>query len=304
MTPSSVSPLTLRPGGPYLRRVKGKIAIVTGATSGIGRVTARELARTGAEVVLVARDATRGEETVAEIRRTTGNPLVSVVIGDVASQASVRRVAAEFLAKHDRLHLLVNNAGAIVGERILTDDGLEKTFATNHLAYFLLTNLLLDALKASGAARVVSVASNLHRTAQLDFDDLQYERRRYVPMQAYSQSKLANMVWSAELARRLAGTKVTSNALHPGIIASNISSTGPGWMRFGMKLVAPFLLSPDKGAETTLHVATSPDLEGVTGKYFEKKKPCEPGAAALDASAGPRLWAISEELTNRTAAAA
>jgi NAD(P)-dependent dehydrogenase (short-subunit alcohol dehydrogenase family) len=296
--------LTRCSGSPYLARVKGKIAIVTGATSGIGRVTARELARAGAEVVLVGRDAARGEEEALEIRRTTGNALVSVLIGDLASQASVRRLAASYLAKHDRLHVLVNNAGAIFGDRTVTDDGIERTFATNHLAYFLLTNLLLDALKASAPARVVNVASGVHRGAKLDFDDLQFERRTYVPMQAYAQSKLANVVWSAELARRLEGTKVTSNALHPGVIASNFGASGPGWMRFGVKLVAPFLMSTEKGAETTTYVATSPDLESVTGKYFEKKKATEPSAAARDASAGPRLWSISEELTSRTAVAA
>jgi NAD(P)-dependent dehydrogenase (short-subunit alcohol dehydrogenase family) len=174
----------------------------------------------------------------------------------------------------------------------------------NHLAYFLLTNLLLDVLKASAPARVIGVSSDVHRGARLDFDDLQFERRRYVPMQAYAQSKLANVVWSAELARRFAGTKVTSNALHPGVIASNFGASGPGWMRFGVKLIAPILTSSEKGAETTIHVATSPDLEEVTGKYFEKKKPSEPSAVAHDASTRSRLWAISEELTSRTAAAA
>jgi len=284
--------------------MRGKTALVTGATAGIGKVTALELARLGATVVVVARDAQKGEATVAEIRGQSGNDEVSLLLADLSSQRAVRRLAGEFLAKHDRLHLLVNNAGAIFGERSVTEDGLERTFATNHLAYFLLTNLLREAIEASAPARIVNVASGAHHQGALDFDDLQFERRGYAPMAAYAASKLANVAWSAELARRLAGTGVTSNALHPGVIASSFGQSGPGWMRFGVKVVAPLLMSPEKGARTTLHLATSKDVEGVTGEYWKDKKRATPARAARDPETGRRLWAVSEELVARSAAPA
>lgn len=283
--------------------MKGKIALVTGFTAGIGKVTARELARKGATVVAVARDAARGQAAVEEIRGETGNGDVHLLTGDLSSQADVRRLAAEFRQKYDRLHVLVNNAGAVLAERKVTADGVEATFATNHLGYFLLTDLLLDVIKASAPARIVSVASELHRSAKLDFDDLQYERRPYGSMEVYGASKLANVLWSAELARRLEGTGVTANSLHPGVIASNFGQTGPGWMRFGLKLVRPFLITSEKGAETSLYLATSPEVEKVTGKYFDKKKERAPGERARDAEAGRRLWAASEALVAKSAAA-
>jgi NAD(P)-dependent dehydrogenase (short-subunit alcohol dehydrogenase family) len=284
--------------------MKNKVCIVTGATAGIGKVTARELARQGATVVIVARDPARGEAALSEIRRESGSDAVSLMIADLASQASIRALAAAFLAQHDRLHVLVNNAGAILGERRVTEDGVEATFATNHLAYFLLTNLLRGALEKAAPARVVSVASAVQQGATLDFSDLQFERRPYVAMTAYAQSKLANVVWSAELARRLAGTGVTSNSLHPGVIASNFGASGPGWMRFGVKIVAPLLTSPEKGAATTIYLATSPEVATTTGLYFDAKKPKTPGREGRDASLGPRLWTVSEELTAKSATSA
>jgi NAD(P)-dependent dehydrogenase (short-subunit alcohol dehydrogenase family) len=296
--------LTRPPRAPYLGRVNGKTAVVTGATSSIGRVTARELARAGARVVVVARDVGRGQASVDEIRRDTKNDDVSVMLCDLASQASIRRFAADFRARFDRLHVLVNNAAVILGERRVTEDGLEATFSTNHLAYFLLTKLLLGALEASAPARIVSVASEVHRAARLEWDDLQFERRPYTPMAAYGQSKLANVVWNAELARRLHGTGVTANCLHPGVIASNIGTAGPGWMRLGMKLVSPLLMTPEKGAATSLYLATSPAVKDITGAYFVRKKPRATSTAARDPSAGLRLWAVCEELTGETAAAA
>ena len=285
--------------------MKARICLVTGASAGIGKVTARELARMGATVVAVARDAGRGQAAVDEIRRESGNADVHLMLADLSSQADVRRLAAEYLRKYDRLHVLVNNAGTVLGERVVTVDGLEATFATNHLGYFLLTNLLLDALVASAPARVVSVSSALHATAVLDFDDLQYEKRPYSPMAAYGASKLANAVWGVELARRTEGRGVTSNTLHPGVVASHLGATsGPGWMRFGLKLVRPFLISPDKGAETTVYLATSKEVEKVSGKYFDKKKAVKVGGGADDPETGRRLWTVSEELTARSAAAA
>jgi NAD(P)-dependent dehydrogenase (short-subunit alcohol dehydrogenase family) len=284
--------------------MRDKVCLVTGATSGIGKVTARELARRGATVVAVARDAGRGQAAVDEIKRDSGNEGVHLLVGDLSRQADVRRVAAEFLGKHDRLHVLVNNAGTMSPERRLTPDAIELTIATNHLAYFLLTDLLLGALRAAAPSRIVSVASSLHRGADLDPDDLSYDRRSYVSMKAYGASKLANVLWSAELARRIAGTGLTANCLHPGVIASNFSASGPGWMRVGMKLVTPFLLTPEQGAETSLYLATSPEVEKVSGKYFDRRKVVAPDARADDAALGRRFWEISESLVAKSAAAA
>ena len=284
--------------------MKGKVCLVTGATAGIGKVTALDLAKRGATVAIVARDPAKGEATRDEIRKASGNDDVSLFLADLSSQSAVRKLAADFLAKHDRLHVLVNNAGAILGERRMTEDGIEATFATNHLAYFLLTNLLLDAIKASAPARIVSVASDAHRSFEIDFDDLMFERRSYASMNAYGASKLANIAWSAELARRLEGTGVTASSLHPGVIASSFGQSGPGWMRFGVKLVAPFLMSPEKGAATTIHLATSPDVEGITGAYWKAKKRVRPNKQASDPEVGKRLWEVSERLVEASAAKA
>lgn len=284
--------------------MKDKVCLVTGFTAGIGKVTALELAKKGATVFAVARDEARGQAAVDEIRRGSSNDRVHLLVGDLSSQADVRKVAAGFLARHDRLHVLVNNAGAILGERRVTADGVEATLATNHLAYFLLTDLLLGALRAAAPARVVSVSSALHRGAALDLDDLQFERRAYSPMTAYGASKLANVLWAAELAERLRGSGVTSNSLHPGVIASNFGASGPGWMRFGVQLVRPFLITPEKGARTSLHLATAAEVEGVTGKYFDKRKPARADRRMEDAAVRRRLWELSEALVARSTAAA
>lgn len=278
--------------------------MVTGATAGIGKVTALELAKLGATVVTVGRDPGKGEATVAEIKAASGNGDVHGMLCDFSSQASIRALATTFRAKFDRLHVLVNNAGAILGERRTTEDGVEATFATNHIGYFLLTNLLLDVLKATAPARIVNVASEAHKSTKLDFSDPQFERRGYAPMAAYGASKLANIAWSAELARRLEGTGVTSNSLHPGVIASNFGQSGPGWMRFGVKLFAPLFITPEKGAATTLYLATSPEVEGVTGKYFKNKKAVTPNSQARDPETGRQLWAHSEKLVEKSAAKA
>jgi NAD(P)-dependent dehydrogenase (short-subunit alcohol dehydrogenase family) len=253
----------------------------------------------------VARDEARGQAAVAEIRQETGNEGVHVLVCDVSSQADIRRLAAAFKGKFDRLHVLVNNAGAMIGDRRLTVDGIESTLATNHLAYFLLTELLLDTIKASAPARVVSVASEVHRGAPLDLDDLQFERRAYSMWPAYGCSKLANVLWNAELARRLEGSGVTANCLHPGVVGSNIgATTGPAWMRIGIKLIRPFVLTPEKGALTSIYLATSPEVEKVTGKYFNKKKPVDTSREATDPETARKLWAASEALVAKSAAAA
>jgi len=276
--------------------IDGKVALVTGATNGIGRVTARELARMGARVLLVARDRARGESTAAEIREASGGRAPDVLLADLSSRAEVRRLAREVRARTTRLDLLVNNAGAIFAERELSADGLEMTFALNHLASFLLTLELLPLLERGLASRIVNVSSVAHRRGSIDFDDLQGERG-YSMWRAYQQSKLANVLFTRELARRLAGRGVTANALHPGAVASGFGRNGRGFFSRLVVLGAPFLASPEKGARTTLHVATAPELKGVTGRYFSGCRERTPSRAARDDDAALRLWQISENLT-------
>ena len=217
-------------------------------------------------------------------------------MADLASLAQVRRLAADLASKLERIDVLVNNAGAIHTTRKVTVDGLEMTFAVNHLAPFLLTNLLLPRLAASAPARVVTVASDAHRVGPLDFGDLQAERG-YAAMMVYGRSKLCNILFAAELARRLAGTGVTSNSLHPGVVATGFGRNDAGWLSAGVKLLAPLFISPGKGARTSLHLATSPEVEGLTGRYFKDSRPARPSRAALDEVAAKRLWEASLRLT-------
>jgi NAD(P)-dependent dehydrogenase (short-subunit alcohol dehydrogenase family) len=269
--------------------------LVTGATSGIGAVTARALAATGATVVLVGRDRARAEASVEKIRRETGSQTVDYLLADLSSQAEIRRLADEFLGRYDRLDVLVNNAGAMFWSRQETVDGLERTLALNHLSYFLLTNLLLDRLKASAPARIVSVASDAHQGARVDFNDLQ-GKRSYAGMQAYGQSKLANVLFTYELARRLGGTGVTANTLHPGFVATSFAANNGGIIRLAMGILHRFALSPEQGAQTSIYLAASPEVEGVTGKYFERSKPAASSKLSYDEAAARRLWNVSEEL--------
>ena len=281
---------------PWLR---GKTCLVTGATNGIGLAAAVALAREGARLVLLGRDAERCEAARAEVAAAGGSGAdVSVLLADLAVQADVRRAAAEFLASGRPLHVLLNNAGVVQMERSETADGIETTFAVNHLAPFLLTNLLLDRLKAGKAARVVTVSSMAHRSAVLDFDDLQWERRTYRNLAVYSATKLANILFTLELSRRLEGSGVTANCLHPGVVATNIFPTIGG---FGGKLIVllfrPLMLSPTNGAKTSVYLASSPEVANVTGKFFDKCREVAPAAAAQDGAAAKRLWEISEKLT-------
>jgi NAD(P)-dependent dehydrogenase (short-subunit alcohol dehydrogenase family) len=278
-------------------RLDGAIALVTGATNGIGRVTARELARRGARLLVVARDPARGAAAAGEIRDASGGREPDVLLADLSSQQDVRRVAREVRERVPRIDLLVNNAGAIFAEREVTRDGLEMTFALNHLAYFLLTLELLPLLGGGHGSRIVNVSSVAHVTGSIDFDDLQGERR-YGMWKAYQQSKLANVLFTRELARRLVGRDVTANALHPGTIASGFGRNGRGFFSRLVAIGAPFLSSPDKGARTTLHVATAPELRGVSGRYFSDCREKNPSRAAQDDDVARRLWQISEELTS------
>jgi NAD(P)-dependent dehydrogenase (short-subunit alcohol dehydrogenase family) len=275
--------------------IKDRICVVTGATSGIGRATAEALARRGASVLLVCRDRGRGEETCDALRTATGNDRIALQLADLSSQADIRRLAAE-LGQQPQIHLLINNAGVVNLHRTTTVDGIETVFAVNHLAYFLLTNLLLDTLRRSGHARIVNVASDAHKFGPLDFDDLQ-NTRRYRAMRVYGQSKLCNLLFTRELARRLAGTDVTVNAVHPGAVATRLGQNNGRWAQVLIKALRPFFRTPAQGAATSIYVATSPDLEGVSGKYFANCREARPSRAAQDDAAAARLWEISERLT-------
>ncbi len=274
----------------------GKVCIVTGASTGIGRVTALELARQGAHVVLVCRNREKGESAIAEIQEKTGSTKTELLLCDMSSQKDIRRAAAEFLGKHDRLDVLVNNAGAINDKYEKTVDGLELTFATNHLGYFLFTELLLETLKKSSPARIVNVASDAHKAGKMNWDDLQLEKG-FSGWAAYAQSKLANILFTFELARKLEGTGVTANCVHPGVVASGFGQNNKGIIKMFYSVAAPFLKSNEGGAKTQIYLASSPEVEGVSGKYFANIKPLNPSARARSNEDAKRLWDVSEKLT-------
>ncbi|MEW6126458.1 MAG: SDR family oxidoreductase [Acidobacteriota bacterium] len=273
--------------------MNGKRCLITGASAGIGKVTARSLAEQGAQLVMVCRDRSKGEAALGEIKTQSGNSNIELLIADLSSLSAIRRLADEFKAKYNRLDVLINNAGVYIPKRALTVDGYETTFAVNHLAYFLLTNLLLDVLRASAPSRIVSVASEAHKYGKVEFDNLQGERE-YKGVAAYSNSKLENILFTRELARRIAGTGVTANSLHPGAVATSIFRNTPKPLEWLIKL---FTMSPEKGAQTSVYLASSSEVEGVSGKYFEKKKEKYPSRAAQDDELAKKLWEVSERLT-------
>jgi NAD(P)-dependent dehydrogenase (short-subunit alcohol dehydrogenase family) len=278
--------------------MQGKVCLITGATSGIGLESARALARQGATVVLSGRDKGRGEAALTEVRRTVPDAKLDLLLADLTSLASVRQLAADFQARYSRLDVLLNNAGLILDRRKVTTDGYEATFATNHLAHFLLTHLLLDLLKASGASRVVNVSSEGHRLGSLDFlDDLQAERGGYNGMKVYGNSKLANILFTRGLAKRLAGTQVTTNSLHPGMVRTGFGLNSEGFFKHLVKLAAPFMLSAEGGARTSVYLASSPEVEGVSAKYFIRRRVARESRAARSDEAAETLWRKSAELT-------
>jgi NAD(P)-dependent dehydrogenase (short-subunit alcohol dehydrogenase family) len=278
--------------------MRGKTILITGATSGIGLEASVELARRGARMFLVGRDPGRTAAAVEQVKARSGSGDVASFLCDFSSQGSIRALAGEVLASLDRLDVLINNAGGVNKKRELTVDGIEKTFAVNHLGYFLLTNLLLDLIKRSAPARVVTVASIGHRRGTLDFDDLGFERGGYWIMRAYTRSKLANVLFAAELARRLAGTGVTSNSLHPGSVATNIWSGAPTWAKPLIQILyRPFFLTAEEGGATLVQLAADPELEGVTGQYFEKGVAVPPAPLAQDEALARRLWDVSAAMT-------
>ena len=276
--------------------MEGKVCLITGATSGIGEVTARELARMGCSVVITARDERKAEIAVDELRAESGSLKIDGLVADLSSQAQVRNLAAEFKRRHNRLDVLINKAGAVHLRRYLSQDGIEMTFAVNHLAPFLLTNLLLETLINSAPARIITVASNSHEGQEIDIDDLE-SQRSYWFMRAYGKSKLANIMFTYELDRRLAGSGVTANAVHPGFVGTNMGANN-GWLvKLFLPLTSLWALNPEEGAETSVCLASSPEVEGVSGKYFYQKRAIASSPSSLDEEKARQLWEVSARMT-------
>ena len=274
----------------------GKVVLITGGTSGIGKAAATALAGMGATVVITGRNEERGKRALQEIREESGNDGVELILADLTVQDEVRRLAEELRERHNQLEVLVNNAGLVLSERTETPDGIETQLAINHLAPFLLTNLLLDLLKKSAPSRIVTVSSDAHRWAKIDLDDLQ-SRKRYRGMQVYGKTKLANIMFTYELAERLEGTGVTANCIHPGGVNTNFGNNQGGPMNLLFRLFKPFMRSPEQGADTLIYLASSPEVEGMTGKYLADRKVKAASDAAYDETTRKRLWEASEELT-------
>lgn len=275
--------------------MKGKTVLITGATSGIGFATAKELARMGASVVLVGRNLEKCVSASSQITQITGNARVEYILADLSTRNGVQSAARDFLSRHSRLDVLLNNAGVFLMSREVTVDGFEMTFALNHLGYFYLTHLLLDTLKETGMSRVVNVSSDAHRGSKLDFQDLQGEKN-YTGFGAYGKSKFANVLFTYELSRKLIGTQVTANALHPGFVASEFGKNNGGFLRFAMKLMKPFQKTIEQGASTSIYLASSSSLAGVTGKYFADSKEVKSDPLTYEQSAAELLWQKSLEM--------
>ena len=276
--------------------LRGNRCMITGASSGLGRITALQLARMGAALTLVCRDRTRGEKVVAEIQQQTGSRAVNLMLADLSIQESIRALARDFLARSEPLHILVNNAGLFNLNRELTTDGREMVFAVNHLSYFMLTLLLLDRIKQSAPARIVNVASAAHFWGTMDFDDLE-GARRYRSRQSYGQSKLANILFTYELARRLEGAGVSVNCAHPGAVATGLGANNGMLAKLLMPLIGLFMRSPEQGAETQIYLACSPEVEGISGKYFVDCKPAQSSPESYNIEVARRLWEVSARMT-------
>jgi retinol dehydrogenase-14 len=277
--------------------MEGKVVLITGGTSGIGRAAATALAAMGAEVAVTGRSRQRGEAAVEEIRDTSGNERVSLMLADLAVQTEVRGLAEEFRERYDRLDVLVNNAGIIQSKRTETPDGLELTLAVNHLAPFLLTNLLLDLLKESAPSRIITASSEARRGAQIDFEDLQSERR-YRAFKVYGMTKLANILFTYELAERLEGTGVVANCLHPGGVNTNFGTNNRSFGTLLFRAFKPFMRTPEQGADTIVYLAISPEAGKMTGRYLTDRKVVSSFNEPHDEATQKRLWEVSEKLTN------
>lgn len=275
--------------------IQGKIVMITGATAGIGLVTARELAQRGAQVTLVGRNPAKLTIVAEQIKTRTGNQQIETITADLSTHAGVQQTAHEFKKRHTKLDVLVNNAGAIFMSRHVTADGLEVTFALNHLNYFHLTMLLLDVLKTSAPSRVINVSSDAHRGQMIDFDNLQGEKS-FNGRTQYDRSKLMNILFTYELAKKLNGSGVTVNALHPGFVATDFGKNNGKLMGLVMKLISPMAKSPEEGASTSVYLASSTEVDGVTGRYFVDKKPVESDPASYDPATAEKLWNASLEM--------
>lgn len=279
--------------------IKNKTVLITGATSGIGQATAASLAACGARLVLVARHEGRAHATKKQLIQQSNNQNIHVLMADLSSQASIRQLAQNYIKQFDRLDVLINNAGGMWNQRRLTVDNLEQTFAVDHLAYFLLTNLLIEPLKQSAPSRIINVSSGLQASARLDFENLQGEKH-YSAFKAYGQAKLANVMFTYELARRLKGTDITANCLHPGVVRTRFGHDG-GWLyKLMFALFFMLMSSPQKGATTSVYLATSPEVEKVTGKYFDHKRAVATNPQSYDETLCKKLWDISAQLTGLT----
>ncbi len=278
--------------------MRGKVVLITGGTEGIGKSAAITIARQSATLVLVGRNAEKTARVVDEVKAASGNPAVTCILADLSTKAGIRSVAQAFQDRHDRLDVLINNAGALFMEHALTVDGYERTFALNHLSYFLLTNLLLDRLKAAPGARVVSTSSGAHNAGNIHLDSIATRPDRAAGFLAYGDSKLANILFTRELARRLDGTGVTVNCYHPGWVSTGFGLNNQGFVANMIGLAAPILArSPEKGAETMVWLATSPEAATINGQYVKDRRAGRPSAKAQDAGLAAGLWALSEQLT-------
>jgi NAD(P)-dependent dehydrogenase (short-subunit alcohol dehydrogenase family) len=277
--------------------MKDKVVVITGGTSGIGEVAAEALAQVGARIVLVARNKSRADETLARLRRSGPDVGHSVYFADLSRLAEMKRLAAEIVDREPRIDILINNAGALFGTRRLTEDGLEYTFALNHMSYFVVTEGLRERLLASGGARIINTASAAHQGATLDFDDLQ-SAKNFRAMTAYGRSKLCNILFTRQLARSLQGTNVTANCLHPGFVATRFADESGGLISRFAWLAKLFAISPAEGAQTIVYLASSPEVANATGQYFYKCRPTTPSAPALDDRGALALWERSAALAN------
>lgn len=279
----------------HVNNMKGKVCIITGANSGIGKATAIGLAKMGATIVMVCRNKERGERAQKEIIQSIGNRNVDLLLCDLSSQDQIRNLVNDFKQNYQKLHVLINNAGLMLSKRQLSVDGIEMNFAVNYLAPFLLTNLLLDMLKMSAPSRIINMSSGYHKRAALDFNDLQGENKKYGLVKAYGISKLALTMFTYELSRRLEGTGVTVNAVHPGVVNTNL---GRDQSKFSQAIATVFFKKPSKGAETSIYLASSREVEGVTGKYFVNKQPKESSEASYNKDYAKKLWEMSVKMTN------
>jgi NAD(P)-dependent dehydrogenase (short-subunit alcohol dehydrogenase family) len=276
--------------------MQGKTVVITGATSGIGEVAACALAQQGARIILIARDRSRGEQTLERLEAVAPGRNHVAHYANLSRLAEMKRAAEAIAGSEPQIDVLINNAGALFATRQVTGDALEMTFATNHIAYFLVTNLLLERLKATPGARIVSTASDAHKRAKLDFDDLQMEKG-YSGFGMYGRSKLMNILFTRELSRRLAGSGVTANCLHPGFVATRFADASGGLTSLVVKAAKRFALTPEEGAKTIIYLASSPEVNGITGKYFQKCKQLMPTAEAQNDADAQKLWDISLQLT-------